>query len=70
MQILSQGASISIRRQRLVVELLHASSMVAVMAKVNLSIPIDHDETAACAHLEALLRPQGPICPRARLGRG
>jgi len=34
------------------------------MAKVNLSSPIYHDETAARAHLEALLWPQGPVCPR------
>ncbi len=32
--------------------------------KVNLSSPIFHDETAAREHLEALLWPQGPVCPK------
>ncbi|MDB5673412.1 MAG: transposase, partial [Sphingomonas bacterium] len=32
--------------------------------KTNLSDPIYHDEDAARAHLEALLWPHGPACPR------
>lgn len=32
--------------------------------KTNLSSPIYHDENAARAHLESLLWPQGPVCPR------
>ena len=32
--------------------------------KTNLKDPIYHDEDAARAHLEALLWPQGPACPR------
>jgi transposase-like protein len=34
------------------------------MAKVDLRSPIYHDEGAARAHLESLLWPQGPVCPR------
>ncbi len=34
------------------------------MAKVDLRSPIYHDEDKARAHLEALLWPQGPVCPR------
>jgi transposase-like protein len=34
------------------------------MAKVDLRSPIYHDETKARAHLESLLWPQGPVCPR------
>lgn len=33
------------------------------MAKVDLRSPIYHDEDKARAHLEALLWPQGPVCP-------
>jgi len=40
------------------------------MAKVNLSSPIYHDETAARAHLEVLLWPQGPVCPRCGVMEG
>lgn len=32
--------------------------------KTNLKDPIYHDEDAARAHLETLLWPQGPVCPR------
>src|ERR1700720_865341 len=32
--------------------------------KVNLRSPIFHDEAAAREHLEAVLWPQGPVCPR------
>src|ERR1700722_11112671 len=32
--------------------------------KSNLKNPIYHDDDAARAHLEALLWPQGPVCPR------
>src|SRR5580700_9467450 len=32
--------------------------------KTNLKSPIYHDEDAARAHLESLLWPQGPVCPR------
>jgi len=32
--------------------------------KTNLADPIYHDDEAARAHLEALLWPQGPVCPR------
>jgi transposase-like protein len=32
--------------------------------KVNLRDPIYHDEDAARAHLESLLWPHGPVCPR------
>lgn len=32
--------------------------------KTNLADPIYHDDDAARAHLEALLWPQGPVCPR------
>lgn len=34
------------------------------MAKVDLRSPIYHDEAKARDHLEALLWPQGPVCPR------
>ncbi len=34
------------------------------MAKVDLRSPIYHDEDKARAHLESLLWPQGPVCPR------
>src|SRR5688572_22226437 len=34
------------------------------MAKTNLSDPIYHDDDAARAHLESLLWPYGPVCPR------
>ncbi len=33
-------------------------------AKVDLRSPIFHDEDAARAHLESVLWPQGPVCPR------
>jgi transposase-like protein len=32
--------------------------------KTNLKSPIYHDEDAARAHIESLLWPQGPVCPR------
>jgi transposase-like protein len=32
--------------------------------KTDLTNPIYHDEDAARAHLESLLWPQGPVCPR------
>jgi len=32
--------------------------------KVDLRNPIFHDEDAARAHLERVLWPQGPVCPR------
>src|SRR5271156_4228198 len=32
--------------------------------KTDLANPIYHDDDAARAHLEALLWPQGPVCPR------
>src|SRR5580658_3932797 len=32
--------------------------------KSNLKNPIYHDDDAARAHLESLLWPQGPVCPR------
>lgn len=32
--------------------------------KTNIADPIYHDDEAARAHLEALLWPQGPVCPR------
>jgi len=32
--------------------------------KTNLADPIYHDDDAARAHLESLLWPQGPVCPR------
>jgi transposase-like protein len=35
-----------------------------VAKKTNLKDPIYHDEDAARAHLESLLWPQGPVCPR------
>lgn len=34
------------------------------MAKVDLRNPIYHDEAKAREHLESLLWPQGPVCPR------
>jgi transposase-like protein len=34
------------------------------MSKTDLRNPIYHDEDAARAHLESLLWPQGPVCPR------
>lgn len=34
------------------------------LRKTNLKDPIYHDEDAARAHLEALLWPNGPVCPR------
>lgn len=34
------------------------------MAKVDLRSPIYHDEAKAREHLESLLWPQGPVCPR------
>lgn len=34
------------------------------MAKLDLRNPIFHDDDAARAHLEGLLWPQGPVCPR------
>ncbi len=34
------------------------------MTKLDLNAPIFHDEDAARAHLERLLWPQGPNCPR------
>src|SRR6185312_3527134 len=34
------------------------------MAKLDLRNPIYHDDNAAREHLEALLWPQGPVCPR------
>lgn len=33
-------------------------------AKTDLTSPIYHDDNAARAHLETLLWPQGPVCPR------
>ncbi|ANK79915.1 MAG: transposase [Rhizobiales bacterium NRL2] len=36
--------------------------------KVDLSKPIYHDEDAARDHLEALLWPNGPVCPRCGIG--
>src|SRR3569832_741723 len=32
--------------------------------KTNLKDPIYHDDDAARLHLESLLRPHGPVCPR------
>src|SRR5271155_5249891 len=32
--------------------------------KTNLSLPMYRDDDAARAHLETLLWPQGPVCPR------
>src|SRR5271155_1827990 len=34
------------------------------MTKLDITSPIYHDEDAARAHLEALLWPLGPVCPR------
>ena len=36
------------------------------MAKVDLTRPIYHDNNAAREHLESLLWPDGPVCPRCR----
>ncbi len=38
--------------------------------KTNLKDPIYHDEDAARAHLESLLWPQGPVCPRCGVMEG
>ena len=32
--------------------------------KTNLKSPIYHDEDAARAHIESMLWPHGPMCPR------
>ena len=37
---------------------------MATHPKVDLRLPIYHDEDKARAHLESLLWPQGPVCPR------
>ena len=34
------------------------------MAKVDLTNPIFHDDDEAREHLESLLWPDGPVCPR------
>ena len=34
------------------------------MAKLDLTNPIFHDDDAAREHLETLLWPNGPVCPR------
>src|SRR5665213_2007314 len=39
-------------------------------SKVDLRSPIYHDEDAAREHLETLLWPQGPVCPRCGVMEG
>ena len=39
-------------------------SALKLTPKVNLRDPIYHDDNAARVHLEGLLWPQGPVCPR------
>jgi transposase-like protein len=39
-------------------------SALKLTPKVNLRDPIYHDDDAARAHLETVLWPQGPVCPR------
>src|ERR1700761_5101829 len=41
-----------------------AAKSAPPVRKTNLKNPIYHDDDAARAHLEALLWPQGPVCPR------
>ncbi len=36
-------------------------------SKVDLTKPIFHDETAAREHIENLLWPNGPVCPRCKV---
>jgi transposase-like protein len=38
------------------------------MTKVNLSDPMFHDDGAAREHLESVLWPDGPVCPRCGIG--
>ena len=37
--------------------------------KTNLASPIYHDDDAARSHLESLLWPHGPVCPRCAIGK-
>jgi transposase-like protein len=43
---------------------LQIKDAIMTKTKTDLASPIYHDDNAARAHLEALLWPQGPVCPR------